>query len=85
LLQKRLDHSAHNRVFQFTIAIVVFIRSFLAILVLEQSRWEMGQIKKDKAEVITTFYKSEHPALLKIFLEKRKGGVGLVETFWGRK
>jgi hypothetical protein len=62
-----------------------FLGNFNPDMVLEQSRWEMGQIKKDKAEVLITFYKSARPAVLKMSLEQGKWRVGLVETFWGRK
>ena len=49
--------------------------------VLEQSKWEMGEIGRDKAEVIIRYNKSVGPFMLKMFREKGKWVVGLEETF----
>ena len=49
--------------------------------VLEESKWEMGKIEKDKAEIIIRYRKSEGPATLKMFKEEGKWVVGLEETF----
>ena len=54
-------------------------------MVLEKSRWEMGSISKDEAEIIILYKKSEHPAILKMFKENEAWKVGLVESFWTRK
>ena len=54
-------------------------------LVLRQSTWRMGVLKKDRAEINLLYKKSERPALLKMFKEKGLWKVGLVETFWSRK
>jgi hypothetical protein len=62
-----------------------FLGNFSPDVVLEQSRWEMGQIHGGKAEIDILFRKSERPAKLKMFREGGQWRVGLVETFWGRK
>lgn len=62
-----------------------FLTNFDPDLVLEHSKWEMGTVKKDKAQIIITYKKSERPAKLKMFKENSKWKIGLVETFWIRK
>ena len=54
-------------------------------MILEQTRWDMGFIKKRKAEIIISNKKSEKPARLKMLKENDVWKVGLVETFWNRK
>jgi hypothetical protein len=49
--------------------------------VLEQSKWEMGPISKQQAEVILQHKKAEQPARLKMFKEGNQWKVGLIETF----
>ena len=62
-----------------------YLSAFDPDLVLRQSAWSMGALKKDRAEIILTYKKSEKPAELKMFKEKGRWKVGLVETFWSRK
>jgi hypothetical protein len=62
-----------------------FLRTFDADMILERSQWEMGFLRKDKAEIIITYNKSRRPATLKMHKEKNTWKVGLVETFWPRK
>ncbi|MHB8882697.1 MAG: hypothetical protein ACYC69_14460 [Thermodesulfovibrionales bacterium] len=62
-----------------------FLNNFDPDTVLSQSAWKMGPIKKDKADVIISYKKSENPAVLKMFREEGSWKVGLVETFWLRK
>jgi len=62
-----------------------FLDTFDPNLILENSRWEIGFIKENKAEIIIKQKKSEEPARLKLFKENNKWKVGLVETFWTRK
>ena len=67
-----------------------FLENFIASfgdpdLVLDQSKWDIGTVKKDKAEISIQYKKSENPALLKMFKENNAWKVGLVETFWTRK
>jgi len=49
--------------------------------VLEQSKWEMGPIAKQGAEIILQYKKAEQPALLKMFKENDHWKVGLIESF----
>jgi hypothetical protein len=51
---------------------------------LEKSRWEMGAVKEDRAEVLITHHRAERPAVLQMFREEGAWKAGLVETFWGR-
>ena len=53
--------------------------------VLEESRWTMGEIKKDRAEIAIRYKKSEHDAILKLFREGGAWKVGLDETFSTRQ
>jgi len=62
-----------------------YLTAFDPDLVLEQSRWEIGFIKKDKAEIIIQHKKAEKPAVLKMYREEGTWKVGLEETFEGRK
>jgi hypothetical protein len=58
-----------------------YVEMFNPDLVLEESKWEMGKIEKDKAEIAIRHRKSEGPATLKMFKEEGKWVVGLEETF----
>jgi hypothetical protein len=62
-----------------------FLRYFNPVIVLEQSTWKMGNMKKDTAEIVLLYNKSERPANLKMFKENNQWRVGLTETFWNRK
>lgn len=62
-----------------------FVRDFDPNTVLEQSVWNMGEIKDNKATIILQYKRSEYPAELKIYKENGKWQFGLVETFWTRK
>lgn len=62
-----------------------FLNTFDPNLILENSRWEIGFIKENKAEIIIKQKRSEEPARLKLYKENNKWKVGLVETFWTRK
>jgi hypothetical protein len=62
-----------------------FLWTFDADMILEQSRWEMGLVRKDKAEILITYNKSHRPTILTMLREKDAWRVGLVETFWQRK
>jgi hypothetical protein len=53
-------------------------------LVLEHSKWTIGMIGRDKAEINIHFKKSPHPAVLQLFRENEIWKVGLHETFGGR-
>jgi hypothetical protein len=61
-----------------------FLRRFDPDAALEHSRWEIGSVGKDRAEILLTYHGATHPATLKMFLEGGAWKVGLVETFWSR-
>jgi hypothetical protein len=61
-----------------------FLRRFDPDAALEHSRWEIGSVGKDRAEILLTHHRADHPAKLKMFLEDGGWKVGLVETFWSR-
>lgn len=50
-------------------------------VVLEQSKWEMGEIKKNKAHIHVKYKKAERPAVIQMFKEDGSWKVGLIETF----
>ncbi len=49
--------------------------------VLKDSKWDMGPIGRDQAEIILQYKKAEQPARLKMFKEQGLWKVGLIETF----
>ena len=61
-----------------------FLRRFDPDAALEHSRWEIGSVGKDRAEILLTHHRADHPATLKMFREDGDWKVGLVETFWSR-
>jgi hypothetical protein len=61
-----------------------FLRRFNPDDPLDRSRWEMGEVKKDRAEVRITQHGSENPAILQMYREDGIWKVGLAETFWAR-
>jgi len=61
-----------------------FLSRFDPDAALEQSRWEIGSVGKDRAEILLTHQGAERPAVLKMFLEAGGWKAGLVETFWSR-
>lgn len=62
-----------------------FMKNFDPDAILEQSVWNMPEIKTDKAVIITRHKKSEYPSELKAYRENGKWRFGLVESFWTRK
>jgi effector-binding domain-containing protein len=62
-----------------------FIKDFDPNTVLEQSVWNIGEIKGNKATIILQYKRSEYPAELKIYKENGKWQFGLVESFCTRK
>jgi hypothetical protein len=62
-----------------------FLNTFDPDMILEESRWEIGFIKNNKAEILITHRKSREPAVLSVSMEDNIWKVGLVETFWTRK
>jgi hypothetical protein len=61
-----------------------FLRRFDPDIALEHSRWEIGSVGKDRAEILLTHHGADHPAKLKMFREDGGWKAGLVETFWSR-
>jgi len=61
-----------------------FLRRFDPDAALEHSRWEIGSVGKDRAEILLTHHGADRPATLKMFLEDGGWKAGLVETFWPR-
>ena len=61
-----------------------FLRRFDPDAALEHSRWEIGSVGKDRAEILLTHQGADHPATLKMFREDGGWKAGLVETFWSR-
>ncbi len=61
-----------------------FLRRFDPDAALEHSRWEIGSVEKDRAEILLTYHGADHAATLKMFREDGGWKVGLVETFWSR-
>jgi hypothetical protein len=50
-------------------------------IVLEQSRWKMGKVSQDRAQISVTYRKAERPAMIQMFREEGRWRVGLTETF----
>ena len=61
-----------------------FLRRFDPDIALEHSRWEIGSVGNDGAEILLTHHGADHPARLQLFREDGAWKVGLVETFWSR-
>ena len=53
--------------------------------ILNESRWSMGPVNKNRADIILRHQKSDHDALLKMFREEGRWKVGLDETFSTRQ
>lgn len=62
-----------------------FLENFDPRPVLEESRWELGDLKKDRGEIVIWHKKAEWPARLRMYKEGGFWKVGLVETFWSGK
>ena len=61
-----------------------FLRRFDPDAALEHSRWEIGSVGKNRAEILLTHRGADHPAKLKMFREDGGWKACLVETFWSR-
>ena len=53
-------------------------------MILEDSKWDMGAIKKDSAEINILYKKSKNPAILQLYKEDNAWKVGMEETFGTR-
>ena len=58
-----------------------YLENFNPDSVLKESKWEMGKIEKNRAEIIALHRKSQAPARLQMFNEEGRWVVGLEETF----
>ena len=58
-----------------------YVAEFAPKLVLEESKWTMGPIKNDYAEIIIRYRKSDRDTILRMFREDGAWKVGLDETF----
>jgi hypothetical protein len=61
-----------------------FLRRFDPDVALEHSRWQIGYVGNDRAEILLTRHGADRPATLKMYREDGGWNVGLVETFWSR-
>ncbi len=61
-----------------------FLLRFDPDVALEHSRWEIGSVGDDRAEILLTRHGADRPATLKMYREDGGWKVGLVETFWSR-
>ncbi len=61
-----------------------FVNNLDIAMILEHSRWKMGYIKNNKAEILISHKRAE-PARLRMFNENNRWRVGLVETFRTKK
>lgn len=62
-----------------------YLEAFNPDIVLEQSRWDMGKIGKDRAQINVTYKKAERPAVIQMYKEDDGWKVGLIETFSSSK
>lgn len=53
--------------------------------VLEESRWSLGVMGKDRAEIVLRYRKSRQDTILKLFHERGGWRVGLAESFSARQ
>ncbi len=58
-----------------------YVNQFDARLVLDESRWEIGEIKDTSATIRLYYRKSEVPTVLRMLKEKGKWVTGLMETW----
>jgi hypothetical protein len=58
-----------------------YVEHFKPEWVLEESRWEMGPIDRDEAEIVIKYRKGEGPVRLRMTRENGEWKVGLMETF----
>jgi hypothetical protein len=58
-----------------------YLSEFDPKTVLEGSKWSMGEVRKDRAEIIIRYKKSQHDAILQMFREEGVWKAGLSESF----
>lgn len=62
-----------------------YLQNFNPDWLLEQSKWQIGKVGKDTAEIIIQYHKGQGPVYLRMTAENGKWKVGLVETFQSSK
>ncbi len=62
-----------------------FIKNFDPDTVLEQSTWNIGQMKGDTAIIVLQYKESQYNSELKLYKEDGRWRVGLIESFWMMK
>ncbi len=62
-----------------------YLNQFDPKMVLDDSVWKMGEVKKDQAEIILRYKKSFNDAVLKMYREGGTWKVGLDESFSTRQ
>jgi hypothetical protein len=62
-----------------------FLMTFDPAYVLDQSKWQIGKVEKERAWITILYKKSKTPAQLLMVKEQGVWKVGLVETFWTKK
>jgi hypothetical protein len=62
-----------------------YMEQFKPDWILEESKWEMGSVGKDTAEIVIKYKKGEGPAHLRMIREAEGWKVGLMETFGSSK
>ncbi|HQQ16807.1 MAG TPA: hypothetical protein PK764_14855 [Deltaproteobacteria bacterium] len=62
-----------------------YLKHFDPVMILEDSTWEMGELKDDSAQITITYKKAQKPATLHMVREEGRWKVGLTESFWSRK
>jgi len=62
-----------------------FMKNFDPDTVLEQSTWNIGQMKGDTAIIVLQHKGSEYNSELKLYKEDGRWRVGLIESFWVMK
>jgi hypothetical protein len=50
-------------------------------MVLEYSKWEIGKVGKERAQINIIYRKAERPAVIQMYKEDNVWKVGLTETF----
>jgi hypothetical protein len=61
-----------------------FLFVFNPDIVLNESKWEIGKVGSDEAEIVLQYKKSEKPAVLKLYRENGSWKFGLDESFGAR-
>jgi hypothetical protein len=61
-----------------------YLNVFDPKMVLEDSKWDIGIVKKDTAEINILYKKSKQPAVLLLYKEDNVWKVGMEETFGAR-